>query len=83
MELIPTNTYIGVLQSRQIQHIIKKQLTSEQTSRLQTILKTHLKSKNLTKAINLFIWKYIMVSERSRVSRKSFKNQNDKSQHVP
>jgi hypothetical protein len=56
MHGIDTYKYFGVLQPRQIQHIIiKKQLTTAQTSRLQTILKTHLKSKNLTKAINVCV----------------------------
>ena len=52
MHRIDTYKYLGVLQPRQIQHI-KKQPTTAQTSRLQTILKTHLKSKNLTKAISV------------------------------
>lgn len=53
---IDTYKYLGELQPQQIQHIIiKKQLTTAQTSRLQTILKTHLKSKNLTKAINMCV----------------------------
>lgn len=56
MHGIDTYKYLGVPQPRQIQHIIiKKQLTTAQTSRLQTILKTHLKSKNLTKAINVCV----------------------------
>jgi len=56
MHEIDTYNYLGVLQPRQIQHItIKKQLTTVQTSRLQAILKTDLKSKNLTKAINVCV----------------------------
>jgi hypothetical protein len=53
---IDTYKYLCVLQPRQIQHItIKKPLTTAQTSRQQTILKTHFKSKNLTKAISVCI----------------------------
>jgi len=53
MTEIDTYNYLGVLQCRQTQDSkIKKQLTTALTITLQKILKTHLNSKNLMKAIS-------------------------------
>lgn len=50
-----TYRYLGCQQSRRIQHKqIKQHLTDEFTTRLKAILRTHLDSQNLVKAVNTY-----------------------------
>ena len=48
--------YLGILKSREFEHTnIKIQLTTELTSRLQKILKTHLISENLKETMSTHV----------------------------
>ncbi|XP_044760829.1 uncharacterized protein LOC123318276 [Coccinella septempunctata] len=48
--------YLGILQTNKINHsTVKEELRTEFNKRLQTVLKTKLNSRNLTKAINTYV----------------------------